>query len=65
MPLTPLNRIYFDDLVYRLNTTLRKNCPYSEISDLCFSVLSPNLGKCGTEKFRIWKLFTQCQSVTI
>ena len=41
--------------VGRRRYPLRKNCPYSEFF---WSVFSPKAGKCGTEKLRIWKLFS-------
>ena len=40
---------------------LREKCPYSEFF---WSVFSPNAGKYGPEKLRIWALFMQC-SLTI
>ena len=46
-------------IYFFLRMILREKCPNTEIfSGPYFSVLSPNTGKYGPEKFRIWTLFT-------
>ena len=47
--------------------TLREKCPNTEFFLVCILphsdylfVFSPNVGKYGPEKLRIWTLFTQC-----
>ena len=43
------------------NDTTWKMSKYGVFSGPDFSVFSPNTGKHGPEKLRIWTLFTQCQ----
>ena len=52
--------------MYKSKFTLSEKCPYSEFFWSVFlriwteylSILSPNAGKYGPEKLRIWTLFT-------
>ena len=50
--------------------TLREKCPNTEFLLVLFLnteflyVFSPNAGKYGPEKLRIWTLFTQCNKET-
>ena len=57
-----LYSLWFSDLLrgHRKRPALRERCPYSEFF---WSVVSPNAGKYGPEKLRIWTLFTQCSEL--
>ena len=53
-------------MIVLFNLALPEKCPNTEFfSGPYFPVFSPNTGKCGPGKTRIWTLFTQCRAPKI